>query len=46
MVHAGRMQTADGLTERCRQYISGIRSQYTSESPPETPTVIPIGYVK
>jgi biotin carboxylase len=46
LVTKGRMQTADGLTERCRQYITGIRSQYTSESPPETPTVIPIGYVK
>ncbi len=40
------MQTADGLTERCRRYIDGIRSKYTSEKLPETPTVVPIGYVK
>jgi biotin carboxylase len=46
LVTKGRMQTADGLTERCRRYITGIRSQYESEPPPETPTVIPIGYVK
>jgi biotin carboxylase len=46
LVTKGRMQTADGLTERCRNYIAGIRSAYTSERPPETPTVIPIGYVK
>ncbi len=46
LVTKGRMQTADGLTERCRRYITGIRSAYQSEPPPETPTVIPIGYVK
>ena len=40
------MQTADGLTQRCQHYIDGIRSQYTSEKLPETPTVVPIGYVK
>ena len=46
LVTKGRMQTADGLTERCRRYIDGIRSKYTSEKLPETPTVVPIGYVK
>jgi biotin carboxylase len=46
LVTKGRMQTSDGLTERCRRYIGGIRSQYRSEAPPEPPTVIPIGYVK
>ena len=46
LVTKGRMQTADGLTQRCRQYIDGIRSQYASEKLPETPTVVPIGYVK
>ena len=46
LVTKGRMQTADGLTERCRSYIDGIRSQYVSEKLPETPTVVPIGYVK
>ena len=37
---------ADGLTQRCKHYIDGLRSQYTREKLPETPTVIPIGYVK
>jgi hypothetical protein len=46
LVTKGRMQTADGLTQRCRRYIDGIRSQYISEKLPETPTVVPIGYVK
>jgi biotin carboxylase len=46
LVTKGRMQTADGLTERCRRYITGIRSAYKSEPPPKAPTVIPIGYVK
>ncbi len=46
LVTKGRMQTADGLTERCRRYIAGIRSEYKCEPLPETPTVIPIGYVK
>jgi hypothetical protein len=46
LVTKGRMQTADGLTERCRRYIAGIRSAYQSEPPPKPPTVIPIGYVK
>ena len=42
----GRCKTADGLTQRCRRYIDGIRSQYISEKLPETPTLVPIGYVK
>lgn len=46
LVTKGRMQTDDGLTQRCRQYIDGIRAHYVSEKLPETPTVIPIGYVK
>ena len=31
LVTKGRMQTADGLTQRCRRYIDGIRAQYRSE---------------
>ncbi len=46
LVTKGRMQTADGLTKRCRSYIDGIRSLYQSEVPPEPPTVVPISYVK
>jgi biotin carboxylase len=46
LVTKGRMQTADGLTERCRRYIDGIRSWYTSEKLPEPPAVAPIGTVK
>ncbi|HVN11609.1 MAG TPA: biotin carboxylase [Kineosporiaceae bacterium] len=42
LVTKGRMQTADGLTERCRRYITGIRSQYTTERcrrpPPSSPS--------
>jgi hypothetical protein len=40
------MQTADGLTERCRRYIEGIRAQYKSELLPQAPPVMPIAYVK
>jgi biotin carboxylase len=46
LVTKGRMQTADGLTTRCRNYINGIRSMYRSEPLPEPPTVVPISYVK
>jgi biotin carboxylase len=46
LVTKGRMQTADGLTERSRRYINGIRSQYESEPLPEPPKVMPIAYVK
>jgi biotin carboxylase len=41
-----RMQTAAGLTERCRRYIEGIRSQYVSEPIEQPPAVVPLGYVK
>jgi len=46
LVTKGRMQTAEGLTERSRRYIEGIRAQYRSESLPEPPTLVPIAYVK
>jgi biotin carboxylase len=46
LVTKGRMQTAEGLTERSRRYINGIRSHYTSEPLREPPAVIPIAYVK
>src|SRR5690348_10476436 len=46
LVTKGRMQTADGITERCRRYITGIRSAYESERLPKAPAVVPIGYVK
>jgi len=46
LVTKGRMQTADGLTERCRRYITGIRSMYQCEALAAPPTVVPIGYVK
>jgi hypothetical protein len=40
------MQTAEGLTKRCRSYIDGICAQYVSEPIPEPPSVMPIAYVK
>lgn len=46
LVTKGRMQTADGLTGQCRNYIAGIRSQYQSEPVSESPAVMPISYVK
>jgi biotin carboxylase len=46
LVTKGRMQTAAGLTERSRRYISGIRSYYRSEPVPKPPAVMPIAYVK
>jgi biotin carboxylase len=46
LVTKGRMQTEDGLTERCRRYITGIRAHYQSEPLPEPPPVKPIAYVK
>ena len=46
LVTKGRMQTAEGLTERCRRYIDGIRSSYQSEPLPEPPSVTPLSYVK
>ena len=46
LVTKGRMQTPGGLTERCRRYIEGIRTQYKSEALPQAPPVMPIAYVK
>jgi biotin carboxylase len=46
LVTKGRMQTAEGLTQRCRTYIAGIRSQYRSEPLPEASPPVPIAYVK
>jgi hypothetical protein len=46
LVTKGRMQTADGLTERCRQYIAGIRADYLSEPMDKPPPVLPTVYVK
>ncbi len=46
LVTKGRMQTADGLTQRCRRYIDGIRALYVSEPLPEPPTQVPIAYLK
>ena len=40
------MQTAAGLTERCRRYIDGIRSQFVSVPLRQRPAVAPVGYVK
>ena len=46
LVTKGRMQTAEGLTERCTRYIDGIRSLYFSEPVPEAPAIVPNAYVK
>ena len=46
LITKGRMQTAVGLTERCRRYIEGIRSHYVSEPIEQPPAVVPLGYVK
>jgi biotin carboxylase len=46
LVTKGRMQTADGLTERCRRYIEGIRAHYHSEVLPQRPELMPIAFVK
>ena len=46
LVTKGRMQNADGLTQRCRSYIEGIRGHYTSEPFDPAPAVAPIAYVK
>jgi len=46
LVTKGRMQTAGGLTKRCRAYIDGIRDEYVSESIPEPASPMPIAYVK
>ena len=46
LVTKGRMQTADGLTQRCRRYIDGIRAQYVSEKIEDAPSVTPLPSVK
>ena len=46
LVTKGRMQTAGGLTGRCRRYIDGIRSLYVSEPVEKPPDVMPVAYVK
>ena len=46
LVTKGRMQTADGLTQRCRSYIEGIRAHYRSEPIEPAPAPAPIAYVK
>jgi hypothetical protein len=46
LVTKGRMQTADGLTERARHYIDGIRRLYHTEPIDQPPTVVPLAYVK
>jgi biotin carboxylase len=46
LVTKGRMQTADGLTKRCLDYIRGIRAEYLSEPIPQPGTLMPIAYVK
>ena len=46
LVTKGRMQTAEGLTDRCRHYIEGIRAHYQSEPLPQPPAVKPVAYVK
>ena len=46
IVTTGHVQTASGLTERCRRYIEGISSQYISEPIRPRPAVTPVGYVK
>ena len=46
LVTKGRMQTAAGLTDRCRRYIDGIRSWYVTEPIEQPPAVVPIAYVK
>jgi biotin carboxylase len=46
LVTKGRMQTAAGLTDRCRRYIDGIRSWYVTEPIEQPPAVMPIAYLK
>jgi len=46
LVTKGRMQTAAGLTGRCRRYIDGIRSWYVTETIEQPPAVMPIAYLK
>ena len=46
LVAKDRMQTDAGLTERCRRYIRGIRSQYVCEPIEHPPAPVPLSYVK
>lgn len=46
LVTKGRMQTASGLTKRCRSYIEGIRSLFVSEPLAQLPVVVPLSHVK
>ncbi len=46
LVTKGRMQNAEGLTDRARRYIDGIRGKYVSESVEEPPAVVPVPSVK
>lgn len=46
LVTKGRMQTTDGLTERCRRYIDGIGAQYRSERLPDPPAFKPVACAK
>ncbi len=46
LVTKGRLQTADGLTRKCRTYIDAIRAQYVTEPIADPPATMPIAYVK
>jgi biotin carboxylase len=48
LVTKARMQTPEGLTERCLRYIDGISSQYRSERLPDSDAalLIPIASIK
>ena len=46
LITKGRMQTAAGLTGRCRRYIEGIRSHYISEPIGQPVAVVPSVFVK
>ncbi|TWP33525.1 biotin carboxylase [Leekyejoonella antrihumi] len=46
LVTKGRMQSAEGLTAKCRTFIEAIRSRYVTEPISDAPAVMPIAYVK
>ena len=46
LVTKERMQTSEGLTVRCRQYITGIRDKYVSEPLAPPPVFAPLEVVK
>ena len=46
LVTKGRMQTAEGLTDRARRWIDGIRQMYVSEPLITAPPVAPVPVVK